>query len=49
MFIFEEYGAFKPHFNIVKLRFSGIYIIFFISAQKHRFLVLVRTATARLF
>ena len=26
----------KPHFYIVKLGFTGVYIIFFISAQKHR-------------
>ena len=34
----------KPHFYIVKLGFTGVYIIFFISAQKHRLRVLVRTA-----
>ena len=26
----------KPHFYIVKLGFTGVYIIFGISAQKHR-------------
>ena len=26
----------KPHFYIVKLGFTGVYIIFLISAQKHR-------------
>ena len=26
----------KPHFYIVKLVFTGVYIIFLISAQKHR-------------
>ena len=26
----------KPHFYIVKLGFRGVYIIFLISAQKHR-------------
>ena len=36
----------KPHFYIVKLGFTGIYIIFFISAQQYRLLVLVRTASA---
>ena len=36
----------KPHFNIVKLGFTVVYIIFIISAQKHRLLVLVRTASA---
>ena len=35
----------KPHFYIVKLGFTGVYIIFLISAQKHGFLVLVRTAS----
>ena len=29
---------FKPHFYIVKLRFTLVYIIFLISAQKHRLL-----------
>ena len=33
-----------PHFYIVKLGFLGVYIIFLISAQKHRMWVLVRTA-----
>ena len=28
----------KPHFYIVKLGFTGVYIIFLISAQKHRLL-----------
>ena len=32
----------KPHFYIVKLGFTGVYIIFLISAQKHRLWVLVR-------
>ena len=31
----------KPHFYIVKLEFTGINIIFFISVQKHRLWVLV--------
>ena len=39
----------KPHFYIVKLGFTGVYIIFFISAQKHRLWVLVRTASPRRF
>ena len=39
----------KPHFYIVKLGFTGVYIIFVISAQKHRLWVLVRTASARRF
>ena len=35
----------KPHFYIIKLGFTGVYIIFHISAQKHRLWVLVRTAS----
>ena len=31
-----NFDPFKPHFYIVKLGFTGVYIIFFISAQKHR-------------
>ena len=29
--IFEEYGAFKPHFYIVKLGFTGVNITLLIS------------------
>ena len=39
----------KPHFYIVKLGFKRVYIIFLISAQKHRLWVLVRTASPRRF
>ena len=39
----------KPHFYIVKLGFTGVYIFFLISAQKHRLWVLVRTASSRRF
>ena len=39
----------KPHFYTVKLGFTGVYINFLISAQKHRLWVLVRTASARWF
>ena len=39
----------KPHFYIVKLGFTGVYIIFLISVQKHRLWVLVRTASASWF
>ena len=39
----------KPHFYIVKLGFTGVYIIFLISAQKHRLWVLIRTASSRRF
>ena len=31
-----NFDPLKPHFYIVKLGFTGVYIIFFISAQKHR-------------
>ena len=40
----------KSHFYIVKLGFTGVYIIFLISAQIcHRLWVLVRTASPRRF
>ena len=39
----------KHHFYVVKLGFIGVYIIFLISAQKHRLWVLVRTASLRRF
>ena len=39
----------KPHFYIVKLGFTGVYIIFLIPAPKHRLWVLVRTALPRRF
>ena len=39
----------KPHFYIVKLGFTGVYVIFLISAQKQRLCVLVRTASQRRF
>ena len=39
----------KPHFYIVKLGFTVVYIIFLISAQKHRLWVLVSTASTRRF
>ena len=40
-----NFDPLKPHVYIVKLEFTGVYIIFLISAQKHRLWVLVRTAT----
>ena len=39
----------KPHFYMVKLGFTGVYIIFLISAKKHRLWVLVKTASLRQF
>ena len=41
-----NFDPLKPHFYIVKLGFTGVYI-FFISAQKHRSWVPVRTASSR--
>ena len=44
-----NFDPLKPHFYIVKLGFTGVYIIFLISGQKHRLWVLVRTASSRRF
>ena len=44
-----NFDPLKPHFYIVKLGFTGVYIIFLISAQKRRLWVLVRTASPRRF
>ena len=44
-----NFDTLKPHFYIIKLGFTGIYIIFLTSAQKDRLWVLVRTASARRF
>ena len=43
-----NFDPLKPHFYIVKLGYTGVYIIFLISAQKYRLWVLVRTASTRL-
>ena len=40
-----NFDLFKPHFYIVKLQSTVVYIIFLISAQKHRLWVLIRTAS----
>ena len=42
-----NFDPIKPHFYIVKLGFTGVYIIFLISARKHSLWVLVRTASPR--
>ena len=42
-------GPLKPHFYIVKLGYTGVYVIFLISASKHIMWVLVRTASSRRF
>ena len=44
-----NFDPFKPHFYIVKLGFTGLYISFLNSAQKYRLWVLVRTASLRQF
>ena len=31
-----NFDPLKPHFHIIKLGFTGVYIIFLISTQKHR-------------
>ena len=43
-----NFDPLKPHFYVVKLGFTGVYIIFLISAQ-NRLWVLVRTASMRRF
>ena len=42
-----NFDPLKPHFCIVKLGFTGKYIIFLISAQKHTLWVLIRTVSVR--
>ena len=44
LYIFDHL---KPHFHLVKLGFTAVYIISLIFAQKHILLVLVRTASQR--
>ena len=44
-----NFDPLKPHLYIVKVEFTRVYIIFFISAQKHRLWVLIRTASSRRF
>ena len=44
-----NFDPLEPHFYTVKLGFTGVYIIFLISAQKHRLWVPVRTASPRRF
>ena len=38
-----NFDPLKPHFCIVKLGFTGVYIIFLISTKNHRLWILVRT------
>ena len=42
-----NFDPLKPHFYMVKLGSTGVNIIFLIPAQKHKFWVLVRTASPR--
>ena len=44
-----NFDPLKPQFYIVKLVFTGVYIIFLTFAQKHRLSVLVRTASPMRF
>ena len=44
-----SFDTLKPLFYTVKLGFTGLYINFLISAQKHRLWVLGRTASPRRF
>ena len=44
-----NFDPFKPRFYTVKQGFTGVYIIFLISAQKYTLWVLVRTASSRRF
>ena len=43
-----NFDPLKPHFYIVKLGLTVVYIILLISAQKHRLWVLVLTSTHNL-
>ena len=42
-----NFDPLKPHLYIVKLGFTGIYLIFLITAQKHKLWILVRTGSLR--
>ena len=44
-----NFDPLKPHFYVVKLGFTVVYIIFLVSVQKHRLWVRVRTASPRRF
>ena len=44
-----NFDPLKPHFYIIKLGFTGVYINFLISSQKHRLWVLVRTALPKIY
>ena len=44
-----NFDPLKPHFCIVKLGYTGVYIIFLVLLNRHRLWVLVRTASPRRF
>ena len=44
-----NFDPLTPHFYIVKLGFTGVYISFHYICSKHRLWVLVRTASLRQF
>ena len=44
-----NFDSLKPNFYRVKLGFTEVYIIFLISALKHRLWILIRTVSARRF
>ena len=44
-----DFDPFKPHLSIIKLGFTGVYIIFSYFCWKQRLWVLVRTASSRRF
>ena len=44
-----DFEPLKPHFYIVKLGFTGVYIILLISAQKHRLWELVNEYPQSMF
>ena len=44
-----NFDPLQPHFYIVKLAFTGVYISLYISAQKHRLWVFIRTVSLRQF
>ena len=48
-YIVYNFDPLKPHLYIVKLGFTGVYIIFLISAQKYRLWVLVKTTLLKRF
>ena len=48
-YLIYNFDPLEPHFYLVKLGFTRVYIIFLSSAQKRRLWVPVRTASSRRF